>query len=63
MEVVYVGGEAQPLFGTSIQYFIYQLVAITIRKTINLFVNLIFFPRRNVAFCSSNLTMIYQSKK
>lgn len=63
MKVVFVGGEAQPLLGTSCFYFMHQIFTYPIKKTINLFVNLIFFPRQNVEFCSPNLTMIYQAIK
>ena len=63
MKVVFVGGEAQPLFGISLLNFIHRIIALPVKKIINLFVCVIFFPRGNEAFCSSNLTMILRATK
>jgi SAM-dependent methyltransferase len=63
MEVVYAGSEAQPLFGTSPQLFLHRLIALPIKKILAIITNLIFFPRSNVEFYSSNLTLIYKKTK
>jgi SAM-dependent methyltransferase len=60
MKVIFVGGQAYPLFGTSLLHFIHRMFSLPIKKIINLFINLVFFPGSSVAFCSSNLTMIYK---
>lgn len=60
MEVVFVGGEAQPLFGTSLLHFAHRLISLPIKKVLHMVTNLIFFPRSNVTFYSSNLTLIYK---
>jgi len=63
MNLVYVGGEAQPLTGISGANFIHRIIALPIKKLMNVFVNVIFYPRVNIDFCSSNLTMIYKVLK
>jgi SAM-dependent methyltransferase len=63
VEVVYLGGEAHPLSGTSLLMFSHRLVALPIRALINLLVNLMFIPRANIAFCSANLIMILKISK
>jgi 2-polyprenyl-3-methyl-5-hydroxy-6-metoxy-1,4-benzoquinol methylase len=60
MEVVFVGGESQPLFGTSLLHFAKRLFALLIKKSLHFITNLIFFPRSNISFYSSNLIMIYK---
>jgi len=61
VELVYLGAEAQPLFGTSLPMFSQRLFALPIKKMISLFVNLVFFPRAKIAFCSANLLMIFKA--
>jgi len=63
MKIIFVGGEAQPLLGISLLYFLHRMISLPVKKLINLFTKFIFFPRSNVAFCSSNLTMIYRKIK
>lgn len=63
MEVIYVGGEAQPLFGTSLLHFVHSVIALPIKKALSLLTNFIFFPRSNVAFFSPNLTIIYKKTR
>ena len=62
MKVVFAGGAAQPLLGCSLVSFVHRIFALPIKKAINLFVNLTFFPHANMEFCASNLTMIYKKK-
>ncbi len=62
MDVVFLGGEAQPLFGTSLLYFAHRLISLPIKKMLHLFTNLIFFPRSSVSFYSCNLTLIYKKR-
>jgi len=63
MEVIFVGEEAQPLIGTSLLFLGHRLIALPIKKILNLITRLIFFPRSNIAFYSLNLTMIYRKSK
>ena len=63
MEVIYSGGEAQPLLGTSLLHFLHRLIALPIKKILGIITNLIFFPRSNISFYSSNLTLIYKKPK
>lgn len=62
MEVSFAGGQAEPLLGVSLLHFIHRMVTLPFKKLVNLLINCIFFPRANIAFCSSNLTMIYRKK-
>jgi len=63
VELLYVGGRAQPLFGGSVLHVIHRMFALPIKALINLLVNLIFFPRHHIAFCSSDLVMIFRAPK
>jgi 2-polyprenyl-3-methyl-5-hydroxy-6-metoxy-1,4-benzoquinol methylase len=62
MQVIFVGGEVQPIIGTSPKTFIHRAITLPIQMLLNLFVNLIFFPHGYVEFCSSNLTIILKRK-
>lgn len=62
MQIVFVGGEAQPIFGTSPKTFVHRAITLPIQMLLNLFVNLIFFPHGYVEFCSSNLTIILKRR-
>lgn len=63
MKVVFIGGEAEPLCGITFLHFIHRLITLPIKKIINFFINLIFFPRSNVAFSSTNLVLICKKSK
>jgi SAM-dependent methyltransferase len=63
VELVYLGGQAQPLFGGSVLHVVHRLFALPIKALINLWVNLIFFPRAHIAFCSSDLVMVFRAPK
>lgn len=63
MEVVFLGGEAQPIVGTSFVHFVHRIVAVPTKRVINFIVKNIWFPRSNVEFCASNLTLIYRARK
>ena len=60
MELVFVGGEAQPIIGTSFNFFIYRIITLPIKMLINVFVRMIFLHGAKIAFCSSNSTLIYR---
>jgi hypothetical protein len=62
MQVIFIGGEAQPIFGTSTKTLIHRAITLPIQMLLNLFVNLIFFPHGHVEFCSSNLTIILKRR-
>lgn len=62
-ELVFLGGEAQPIVGTRPIHFCHRIVAVPVKRLINFFVRNIFFPRSYVDFCASNLTVIYKIRK
>jgi len=57
-DILYLGGEARPFVGQSLLHFFYNIITIPLKVIINLTVNLLFFPRQSIAFCSANLVMI-----
>jgi SAM-dependent methyltransferase len=61
--VVFIGGEAQPLFAGTLRRTLHGLFALPIKTLINLFVNLVFFQGGHIAFCSLNLVMIIRASK
>ncbi|EQD72861.1 Cyclopropane-fatty-acyl-phospholipid, partial [mine drainage metagenome] len=63
MEMVFLGGEAQPIGGTCLVHFVHRLIAVPTKRIINCFVKNIFFPRSNIEFCAANLTLIYKARK
>lgn len=63
MRLVYIGGEAKPLMGVGALHFLHRVATFPVKALINIFVNAVFFPRSNIDFCSSNLTVIYQADK
>jgi len=60
MDVVFVGGTAQPLLVKHPFHFIHRLISLPIKKLLHLITNFIFFPRSNIFFFSDNLTLIYK---
>jgi SAM-dependent methyltransferase len=56
--IYFICGESQPLFGGSFLHFIHRIFSLPIKKLTNLFINLVFFPRAHIQFCSSNLIAI-----
>lgn len=63
VDLVYVGAESQPLLGVGLARFFHRLVALPVKKILNLFVNMIIFGPPGFAFCSPNLVLIYRAKK
>ncbi len=59
-EIIYIGGEAQPILGLNLIRSFWQLVLHIIRKIINFMVRSIFFPRTKLEFCSQNLVVIFK---
>jgi SAM-dependent methyltransferase len=62
VELVYVGGEPQSLFA-GLPYFAHRILAIPTKYLMNLFVNLIMFPRYEVSFFSPNLVSVFRVVK
>lgn len=58
MPIVYMGGEAQPILCGNLLHFCHRIIAVPVKKIVNIFINFIYFPRTEVAFCSSNLIMV-----
>jgi SAM-dependent methyltransferase len=63
MELEFIGGVAQPIVGTTALGTLHAILAVPIKAVLNALINAIFFPRENVAFCSSNLTAICRANK
>ena len=60
MDVVFIGGEAQPLFVKSPLHFSHRLISLPIKFILNMITKLLFFPRTKISFYSHNLTLIYK---
>jgi SAM-dependent methyltransferase len=63
MDLVFLGGEAQPIVGTRLVHFVHRIVAVPIKRVMNFLVRNIFFPKSNIDFCAANLTLIYKTRK
>ena len=62
LKVIFIGGEAQPLWGHPL-LFVYRVFTVPIKSILKLFIRLIFFsPMSKVDFCSQNLTSVLQKK-
>lgn len=62
LDIVYLGGEAHPILGTTLKHSAHRLIAFPFKLVINFFVNTIIFPGAKVAFCSPNMTVVYRVK-
>lgn len=58
MKLIFVGGEALPVWGVELPFLVHRMITWLIKKVINFLVRYIFFPRIKVVFCSSNLTAV-----
>lgn len=63
MELLFVGGEALPIFGIDFLHFMYRIIAKPIRLMIDIFVKAIIFPRARVAFSSPNMSIVFKANK
>jgi SAM-dependent methyltransferase len=63
VDLVFVGGEAQPLIDGNARHTAHRLLALPIKKIVNFLVNIVFFPKHSIDFCSSNLVMIFRTIK
>jgi len=61
-EIIFIGGEAQPLLGNGLLRIFYRIILITFKKILSFITNIIFFPRSKVAFYSPNLVFIFKKK-
>ncbi len=59
LELIYVGGEAEPIWGTGALEMAQRAVGLPIKAMVNICTNAIIYKSK-VAFCSKNLTMVYQ---
>jgi 2-polyprenyl-3-methyl-5-hydroxy-6-metoxy-1,4-benzoquinol methylase len=62
MEIIYIGGEAQPIL-SGLSHFLYRLVANPVKKLLNLILNFLFCPGARRALCSINLVTILRIRK
>ncbi len=60
VELLYIGGAAQPLLGGHLGR-VHGVITFPIRFAVNWAINLIFYPRRSIAFCSPNLVLIFRT--
>lgn len=58
MRLIWIGGEAMPLFAVRGIHLVRRAFAIPVRALMNVFVNAVFFPRRKIDFCAANLTVV-----
>jgi 2-polyprenyl-3-methyl-5-hydroxy-6-metoxy-1,4-benzoquinol methylase len=59
MELVYLGGEAEPILGTDTFNMVHRTIGLPIKTLVNICTSAIIY-QSNVAFCSKNLTLIYK---
>jgi 2-polyprenyl-3-methyl-5-hydroxy-6-metoxy-1,4-benzoquinol methylase len=59
MELVYLGGEAEPILGTSALDMAIRAIGVPVKKAIDACLN-VFVYQSKVAFCSRNLTLIFR---
>ena len=62
LDIVYIGGEAQPLWA-GLPHFVYRLIANPLKKLLNLTLNFLFCPGEYRSLCSINLVIILRSRK
>lgn len=60
-KILYIGGAAQPIFNVGLARALQRIMAWPIKKSINLFVRLFFFPKAKIDFSSPNLVVIFES--
>ncbi len=59
LELIYLGGEAEPIWGTSARDMAQRAIGLPIKAMVNICTNAIIY-NANVAFCSKNLTLVYK---
>jgi SAM-dependent methyltransferase len=59
MGLIYVGGEAEPIWGTNALEMAQRAIGLPIKTMVNICTNAIIY-KSNVAFCSKNLTLVYE---
>ena len=57
-EILYIGANAMPILTRDLMFLAQRLLSVPIKKTLNLIINIIFFPRFNISFFSRDLTLI-----
>ncbi|RFO95132.1 hypothetical protein DIC66_20095 [Rhodoferax lacus] len=63
LQIIFVGGEFQPILGVGILHFSHGVFSFVVKKAINLITRLIFFPRVDIDFLSPNLVSIFKIQK
>lgn len=58
LDVVFLGGQAQPVLAGSTAISLYRFVAVPVRLIINVVLRLLFFPRSKLDVVSSNLILV-----
>jgi 2-polyprenyl-3-methyl-5-hydroxy-6-metoxy-1,4-benzoquinol methylase len=58
MQVLFIGGEVEPLLGTSGLFILHRIISWPFKYILNIFINFVILGRRNIAFCSLNLIAI-----
>jgi hypothetical protein len=59
MELIYLGGEAEPIWGTNALDMAQRAIGLPVKTMVNICTNAIIY-KSNVAFCSKNLTLVYK---
>ncbi len=59
MDLIFAGGEAEPIWGTSAADMLPRTIGLPIKTIVNAFTSAIIY-QANIAFCSKNLTLVYK---
>jgi hypothetical protein len=59
-EIIYIGKDLSPIFVSSWKHFFHRIYLSAVTIIVNYLVNVTFFPRRNVEYCSQNMLVILQ---
>lgn len=62
-KVFLIAGEIQPIFIPNFFLFLHRLIAVPVKKIINLIVQILFFPKSSISFTSANLVVAFKFKK
>lgn len=62
LEIHYLGGEAQPIWGAGALIAVHRTLFTPLKAVINFIIKIVFFPRAKIDFLSPNLTAILRKK-
>lgn len=62
-QIIFIGGQSEPIIGCNLLLAIHRIFTLPLKWFINKLINLVFFPRKKIAFLSPNMTIIFKSRK